>query len=67
MHFILSTYRATVFVVMLIQCRLWCYLSKELAVTLQHDIPAMLSALPNMGLNLDINLEDLTRKEGVLS
>ncbi|OIT05579.1 PREDICTED: uncharacterized protein LOC109244249 [Nicotiana attenuata] len=40
---------------------------RELAATLQHDIPAMLSALPNMGLNLDINLEDLTRKEGVLS
>ncbi|NP_001312781.1 uncharacterized LOC107810057 [Nicotiana tabacum] len=40
---------------------------KELAATLQHDIPAMLSALPNRGLNLDINLEDLTRKEGVLS
>nr|XP_009774826.1 PREDICTED: uncharacterized protein LOC104224818 isoform X2 [Nicotiana sylvestris] len=40
---------------------------KELAATLQHDIPAMLNALPNMGLNLDVNLGDLTRKEGVLS
>ncbi|XP_019245864.1 PREDICTED: uncharacterized protein LOC109225598 isoform X2 [Nicotiana attenuata] len=40
---------------------------KELAATLQHDIPAMLNALPNMGLNLDVNLEDLTEKQGVLS
>ncbi|KAL3363424.1 hypothetical protein AABB24_012616 [Solanum stoloniferum] len=40
---------------------------KELAATLQHDIPAMLSALSNMGLKLDVNVEDLTRREGILS
>ncbi|XP_055827928.1 uncharacterized protein LOC129896123 isoform X2 [Solanum dulcamara] len=40
---------------------------KELAATLQHDIPIMLSALSNMGLRLNVNVEDLTRKGGVLS
>lgn len=40
---------------------------KELAATLQHDIPAMLSALSNMGLKLNVDVEDLTRREGILS
>ncbi|XP_059283847.1 uncharacterized protein LOC132037361 isoform X3 [Lycium ferocissimum] len=40
---------------------------KELAATLQHDIPTMLGALSNMGLKLDVNVEDLTGKEAVLS
>ncbi|XP_060187616.1 uncharacterized protein LOC132616877 isoform X2 [Lycium barbarum] len=40
---------------------------KELAATLQHDIPTMLSALSNMGLKLDVNVDDLTGKEAVLS
>ncbi|KAM3301701.1 putative protein isoform X2 [Capsicum chacoense] len=38
---------------------------KELAATLQHDLPTMLSALSNMGLKLNVNVEDLTR-EGAL-
>ncbi|TMW91433.1 hypothetical protein EJD97_014347 [Solanum chilense] len=40
---------------------------KELAATLEHDIPAMLSALSNMGLKLNVDVEDLTRREGILS
>ncbi|KAK4337987.1 hypothetical protein RND71_042474 [Anisodus tanguticus] len=40
---------------------------KELAATLQHDIPTMLSALSNMGLKLNVNVEDLTRNEAILS
>ncbi|PHU20964.1 putative NADH dehydrogenase [ubiquinone] 1 alpha subcomplex subunit 5, mitochondrial [Capsicum chinense] len=39
---------------------------KELAATLHDDLPTMLSALSNMGLRLDVNVEDLTR-EGVFA
>ncbi|XP_055824794.1 uncharacterized protein LOC129893307 [Solanum dulcamara] len=40
---------------------------KELAATLEHDIRTMLSALSNMGLKLNVNVEDLTRIGVVLS
>ncbi|PHT43268.1 hypothetical protein CQW23_17293 [Capsicum baccatum] len=36
------------------------------SATLQHDLPTMLSALSNMGLKLNVNVEDLTR-EGVFA
>lgn len=39
---------------------------KELAATLQHDIPTMLNSLSNLGLKLNVNVEDLTR-ESVLA
>ncbi|KAF3616648.1 putative NADH dehydrogenase [ubiquinone] 1 alpha subcomplex subunit 5, mitochondrial [Capsicum annuum] len=39
---------------------------KELAATLHVDLPTMLSALSNMGLRLNVNVEDLTR-EGVFA
>ncbi|KAM3280775.1 hypothetical protein P3S67_027795 [Capsicum chacoense] len=39
---------------------------KELAATLHDDLPTMLSALSNMGLRLNVNVEDLTR-EGVFA
>lgn len=35
---------------------------KELAATLQHDIPTMLNSLSNLGLKLSVNVEDLTRE-----
>ncbi|XP_059648859.1 uncharacterized protein LOC132294864 [Cornus florida] len=34
---------------------------KALAAGLQNDIPAMLSSLLNMGLEVDVNMEDLTK------
>ncbi|KAG5554940.1 hypothetical protein RHGRI_012482 [Rhododendron griersonianum] len=40
---------------------------KELAAALQNDIPAMVSGLQNLGLKVSVNMEDLTKKEGVLS
>ncbi|KAJ7980218.1 RING finger and CHY zinc finger domain-containing protein 1 isoform 1 [Quillaja saponaria] len=39
---------------------------KALAVTLKSNIPAMVSGILNMGLEVSINMEDLTRKEGIL-
>ncbi|CAL5415787.1 unnamed protein product [Camellia sinensis] len=39
---------------------------KALAAALQNDIPAMVSALLNLGLAVNVNMEDLTKKEGVL-
>ncbi|XP_030508518.2 uncharacterized protein LOC115723225 [Cannabis sativa] len=40
---------------------------KELAASLQTDIPAMINALINMGLEASVNMEDLTGKEGIPS
>jgi hypothetical protein len=40
---------------------------KALAASLTSDIPAMVSELLNMGLEVSVNLEDLTEKEGLLS
>lgn len=39
---------------------------KELAAALQNDIPAMVSGVVNLGLKVTVNMEDLTKKEGVL-
>ncbi|KAL5541799.1 hypothetical protein UlMin_009509 [Ulmus minor] len=40
---------------------------KELASSLQADIPAMISALSNMGLEASVKMEDLIGKEGIPS
>ncbi|KAL7178082.1 hypothetical protein ACSBR2_031270 [Camellia fascicularis] len=37
-----------------------------LAAALQNDIPAMVSGLLNLGLAVNVNMDDLTKKEGVL-
>ncbi|CAB4262771.1 unnamed protein product [Prunus armeniaca] len=39
---------------------------KALAVSLTSDIPAMVSGLLTTGLQVNVNIEDLTSKEGVL-
>lgn len=39
---------------------------KELAAALQNDIPAVVSGVVNLGLKVTVNMEDLTKKEGVL-
>lgn len=39
---------------------------KALAASLKSDIPAMVSGLLNMGLDVSVNVVDLTRKEGIL-
>uniref|UniRef100_A0A2N9GWX7 Uncharacterized protein n=1 Tax=Fagus sylvatica TaxID=28930 RepID=A0A2N9GWX7_FAGSY len=39
---------------------------KALAASLKSDIPAMVSGLLNMGLDVNVNVEDLTREEGIL-
>ncbi|XP_057475441.1 uncharacterized protein LOC130763533 isoform X2 [Actinidia eriantha] len=39
---------------------------KALAASLQNDIPAMVSDLLNLGLEVNVNMEDLTKKEGLL-
>lgn len=39
---------------------------QELAAALQNDIPAMVSGVVNLGLKVTVNMEDLTKKEGVL-
>lgn len=40
---------------------------KALAEALQNDIPAMVASLAAVGLQVNVNLEDLTMKAGVLS
>ncbi|XP_030923743.1 uncharacterized protein LOC115950659 [Quercus lobata] len=39
---------------------------KALATSLKSDIPAMVSGLLDMGLEVSVNVEDLTSKEGIL-
>ncbi|KAH9765713.1 Adenylyl cyclase [Citrus sinensis] len=40
---------------------------KALAMALKSDIPAMVSSLLNMGLQVSVNLEDLTKEESIAS
>ncbi|KAK9933696.1 hypothetical protein M0R45_020876 [Rubus argutus] len=39
---------------------------KALAVSLSSDIPVMVSGLSNTGLEVNVNMEDLTSKEAIL-
>lgn len=36
-------------------------------MALKSDIPAMVSSLLNMGLQVSVNLEDLTKEESIAS
>lgn len=40
---------------------------QALAMALKSDIPAMVSSLLNMGLQVSVNLEDLTKEESIAS
>lgn len=39
---------------------------QALAVSLSSDIPVMVSGLSNTGLEVNVNMEDLTSKEAIL-
>ena len=44
----------------------FCYLiNQALAAVLKSGIPAMVNGLPNMGVEANVNLEDLAIKEGI--
>lgn len=43
------------------------FVQEELATSLKTGIPAMIDALLNNGLEVRVNMEDLTSKEGILS
>ena len=43
-----------------------CCLVQALAAGLQNDIPAMVNYLLKLGLEVNVNMEDLTNKEGLL-